>query len=208
MNSFFEKNKKYIEGRSFVVNVLLLCVTFWIGFEANDIANKQNQFTKQQNIISDTQTEILQQQTDILDRQTDIQNNALDFDKEKHSADVMKDYRDQMNSLFDKITGGDPTLTAVHDKIMTWSKIDIQKNLDKYVNEFENIWALYCDGKIKLADLRTILKNQLSYVCWNEQIYHYYQNTKSGISWMCSVLFPKSTVMAKYVNLSRCPILK
>ena len=68
---------------------------------------------------------------------------------------------------------------AVHSKIRDGEKVVEQKNLDRYVSEFEDIGALFCDNKIKIADLRTILKFDLQFTCGNKQIYNHYQNTKS-----------------------------
>lgn len=167
-----------------------------------------NIIAEQQTIIATQQKEIAQQQTDILDRQTEIQENSLSFEQDKHRTDTAKEYREKINDLYDKITIIDPILVAVHNKVRNWERVLDQWNLDRYVSEFENIWALFCDSKIKLADLRTILQSNLEYTCWNNQIYNHYQNTKSWLSGMCQKIFPWSSVMAKRSNPDKCPILR
>lgn len=154
------------------------------------------------------QTDILEKQTEILARQSSIQENQLEFEKQKNWTDTAKEYREQMNNLYDRITYADSILSKIHNSIKAGEKInDIQK-LNRYVNEFENIWALFCDWKIKKSDLVFILKSTIEPVCWNSQIFNYYQNTKSWLSWMCEVLFPWSSVMAKYKDPNKCVILK
>lgn len=164
--------------------------------------------TRRQTNISKNQTEILSQQTLILSQQTEIQSGQLEFQKDKHWTDTAKDYREGMNNLFDEIYFVEEwVLRDVHKKIMNWEKIQNLSYLDRYVNEWENIWALFCDNKIKIMDLKGILKSPLEKVCGNPQIYYRYQNTRSGISAMCETLFPWSSVMATFADTSKCPIL-
>lgn len=177
-------------------------------YQSTNSAKQANIIAEQQTIIASQQKEIAQQQTDILDRQTEIQENSLKFEQDKHRTDTAKEYREKINDLYDKITSSDDVLIAVHNKVRNWEKVLDQWNLDRYVSEFENIWALFCDSKIKLADLRTILQSNLEFTCWSSQIYNHYQNTKSWLSGMCKKIFPWSTVMAKRANPDKCPILK
>ncbi len=194
-------DKTFVNNFGLIVNIFILFTTFWIWFEANTISRSQNS-------ISEKQTKILESQTKILATQTNIQKEQLDFEKEKNWSDTAKDYREKMNQLFDKILTSDEILVDVHKKIKDSNKVENQDNLDRYVSEFEDIWELFCDWKIKLADLKWVLWKQLRYTCWNSQIYGYYKSSKSGLSWMCKILFPSSTGMAKYANSSRCPVIK
>lgn len=193
---------------SVVINCLLLLVTLWIWISANKIAHKQNEIAEQQNTISNQQTRILQQQTDILSTQADIQNNALEFEKDKNRTDTAKEYREKIGVLYDKVTSTDEILIAVHNKIKNWEKIMVIGNLDRYVSEFENIGALYCDDKVKLADLKTILSDVMKYTCGNNQISDHYQNTKSWLSALCNVLYPDSNGIGKWVNPQKCVIIR
>lgn len=180
--------KKYHE-----VLLLIITVIFWII----------------QILILFRQTDILEKQTEILSKQSDIQENQFTFEKEKNWTDTAKDYREIMNDLYDKVNWvNSETLRSVHLKVINWEKVADVNNLDMYVNEFENIWSLYCDWKIKKADLSFIFKRTIESVCWNAQIYYHYQNTKSWLSWICESLFPWSSVMAKYANSEKCIILK
>lgn len=198
-----------------LLQFLLLVTTVYIGMVANGIADRQNaiaieqtKFAQEQTRYSSQQTTILSQQTEILKTQTALQEQSLTFDKEKNWADTAREYREKLNGLYDKITTSDGILIKVHDKIKNRERIQDIKNLDRYVWEFEDIGALFCEGKVKIADIRTILKSNLVYVCWSDQIYNHYQDTKSGLSGMCSVIFPKSTGMAKFANPTKCPLLK
>jgi hypothetical protein len=113
-----------------------------------------------------------------------------------------------MNNLFDDITRKDPTLTVVHEKLKWWETIKELRNLDRYVDSFEEIGGLYCDYKIRFSDLKRTLWEIMKVTCGSSQIYNRYQNTKSWISGICKTLFPKSTVMATYANEWKCLILK
>lgn len=188
--------------------VFTLWVTIWIGIVANGIASEQNTIATNQASIMDDQTAILETQTQILKRQTDIENSSLEFEKHKFGSEIAKANEDKMNVLFDKIMGWDDILTKVHQKIRDGIEIENMTNLDRYVSEFEQIWWQYCDGSIQKSDLIRIFKNQIQYTCGNAQIYNHYQNTKSGLSWLCKTLFPNSTVMAKYANPDKCIALK
>ena len=144
--------------------MVTIFITFWIGCIANAIANKQNSITEFQNSISQDQsiilrrqTEILEAQTSLIEEQTQISADALQFEKDKNFSDTAKEYREKINNLFDKITYQDPTLTAVHEKIIKGEEVQVDKNLDRYVNEFEDIGSLYCDGRIRFTDLKIIL---------------------------------------------------
>lgn len=190
-----------IEWWNVIVNILVLIMTVRIGISANRIASQQNN-------ISSQQTNILQQQTEILDRQTTIQNNALEFEKEKQWTNTAQYYRDHINALYDKVSWDDETLTAVHKKIKAGEEVISMDNLDRYVDEFENIGALFCEEKINLTDLRTILKDIIKPVCGNAQINNDYKNKKSWLAALCYVLRPWSEWMAAYVKLDRCWILK
>lgn len=155
------------------------------------------------------QTYILWKQTEILSKQSDIQEKQFIFEQDKNWTDTAKEYREIMNNLYDKVNWvNSEILRNVHLKVMTWEKVLDLKHLDMYVNEFENIWALYCDWKVKKSDLDFIFKRTIEPICWNAQIYHHYQNTKSWLSWICESLFPWSSVMAKYANSEKCIILK
>lgn len=190
-----------------IIAILISIVSAFYTYRTTIYTKQANIIAEQQTIIATQQKEIAQQQTDILDRQTQIQENSLKFEQDKHRTDTAKEYREKINDLYDKIINTDPILVAVHSKVRNWEKVIEQWNLDRYVSEFENIWALFCDNKIKLADLRTILQSNLEYTCWNAQIYNHYQNTKSWLSGMCKRLFPWSSVMAKRANPDKCPIL-
>lgn len=170
-------------------------------------AKEANIIAEQQTIIADQQKKIAQQQTDILDRQTDIQNESLQFQIDKNWTDTAKEYRETINHLYGKIYE-DPNYNAIYAKIKKNEEVQIIENLDRFVSDFEDIGALYCDGKIKLADLRTILKSTIEPVCGNSQIFHHYQDTKSWLAALCYTLFPRSSVMATYANPDKCPILK
>lgn len=198
MKSIDEKKTIYIE---LLISFLILLTTIWIWTEANSISNNQNK-------ISEKQTNILLKQTEILANQTNIQKNQYIFDKEKSWSEVANKNRDDMNNLYDKITYSDQTLVNVNRKIINWERIENKENLNRYVNEFENIGSLYCDSKIRKTDLEFILKKTFENVCWSEQINSNYKNLRSWISWICYTLFPKSTWMALYKNINKCPILK
>jgi len=180
--------KKHQEVLLFIITVILWIIQIFILFR---------------------QTDILWKQTEILAEQTDIQKKQLNFEQEKNWTDTAKEYREIMNNLYDKVNWvNSEILRNVHLKVINWENVWDIKNLDMYVNEFENIWALYCDWKIKKADLDFIFKRTIEQICWNAQIYHHYQNTKSWLSRICESLFPWSSVMAKYANPEKCTILK
>jgi hypothetical protein len=183
-------------------------VAIWIWWIANGIASEQNTIAINQVSIMDDQTAILETQTDILRKQADIENNSLEFEKHKFGSEIAKANEDKMNTLFDKIMGWDDILTKVHEKIRDGNEVKNMTNLDRYVSEFEEIGWQYCNGSVQKSDLIRILKNQIQYTCGNKQIFFHYQNTKSGLSWLCKALFPGSTVMAKYANPNKCLSLK
>jgi hypothetical protein len=155
------------------------------------------------------QTDILEKQTELLVRQSSIQENQFKFDQEKNWIDTAKEYREIMNNLYDKVNWvNSDILRSVHLKILNWEKVPDIKNLDMYVNEFENIWSLFCDWKIKKEDLDFIFKRTIQPICWNYQICNHYQNTKSWLSWICETLFSWSSCMGKYKDSNKCVILK
>lgn len=195
------------------IQVCILLVTLWIGWTANSIANKQSSIAEMQLYISDEQTRILTQQTDILERQTQISEKSLKFEQDKNWSDITRTYREKIESLINTFSNPETQFWAIHKKIQNKEKIINLENLDRYVDEFENIWALYCGWKIKLEDLR-FFSAHIEPVCWNDQIYYRYQFTdgkmhkKSWIAGICKSLFPKSTMMAKFANPQKCNILK
>lgn len=195
------------------IQVLILIITVWIWITANKIANKQADIAESQLYISDEQTRILTQQTNILDQQTQISRNALKFEQDKNWSDITRTYREKIESLVNELWNPETTFWAIHKKIRSWEDIINLTNLDRYTDEFENIGALYCGGKIKLEDLR-FFSAYLEPVCWSKQIYYRYQFTdwkthkKSWIAGICKSLFPKSTMMAKFANPDKCVILK
>lgn len=180
--------KKHHEVLLLIITVIFWIIQIWILFKQSDI---------------------LENQTKILTKQSEIQERQFAFEQEKNWTDTAKEYRENMNNLYDKVNWvNSEILRNVHLKVINWEKVWDIKNLDMYVNEFENIWALYCDWKIKKADLDFIFKRTIEPICWNAQIFHRYQNTKSWLSWICESLFPWSSVMAKYANPDKCVILK
>lgn len=165
-----------------------------------------NIIAEQQTIIATQQKEIAQQQTDILDRQTEIQENSLSFEQDKHRTDTAKEYREKINDLYDRIYSDE--INPMYKKLKSWEIVQNLENLDRFIDNIEDIWMLYCDGKIKVMDLRSILKQTIEPICWNQQIYNRYQDSKSGFAGMCKTLFPWSTVMAKRANPDKCTILR
>lgn len=81
------------------IQVCILLVTLWIGWTANNIANKQSSIAEMQLYISDEQTRILTQQTDILERQTQISEKSLKFEQDKNWSDITRTYREKIESL-------------------------------------------------------------------------------------------------------------
>lgn len=173
---------------------LMLLMTIWIWCVANN--------------ISDKQSEIMDQQSHIMESQVNLQQQFLDFEKHKFGSDVARVREMQMNELFDKVMWQDAEMTNVHSLLKDGYKVENARSLDKYVSEFEEIGGYYCNWSAQYSDVSRILKNILQSTCGSSQIYNHYQNTKSWLSGLCKSLFPQSTVMAKYANPDKCPIIK
>lgn len=182
------------------ISILTLIFTIWIWFSANRIASNQNN-------ISDQQTEILSQQTQILKDQTTIQSSALQFEKDRWFAETNQKYNEDLNYLYNKILDPNDDFFAIHKKIKSWEDVIVEENLTRYVDAFENIGKLYCDGKIRLTDLKFTLGELFKYPCGNRQIFYKFQNSKSWLSAVCEKLYPWSTVMATFADTGKCPIL-
>lgn len=188
---------------AFIVSIVS-CI---YSYNTAQYTKESNIIAYQQTIIADQQKEIAQQQTDILDRQTDIQNEALQFEKDKNRTDTTKASREKMDILVDKIYQ-DVIFAPIYQKMINSNSVQNLNNLDMFVDTFEEIWILYCNWEIKISDMRSRLKNIIRPICGSSQIYNRYQNSKSGLSAICEVLHPWSSVMAKYVNPQKCLILE
>lgn len=186
----YKNLKNKIEILGIIVAIVIWILTIFFMFQQTSIMEEQNRINEKNAALQERQVEISEQNTK-------IQN-------EQYNASIFRDSRDKMNVVFDKVTFSEPSLVAIHRKMASWEKVQDLNLLDKYISEFEDIWALYCDGKVRLTDLRWVLKNSMKGLCWNAQVYNYYQNTKSGVSSMCEKLFPWSSVMAKYADSSKC----
>ncbi len=143
-----------------------------------------------------------------MDIQSQMQQQSLVFEEHKFGSEVARMREEQMNTLFDKVMWGDSNLSNIHNLLRDNKKVENIQSLDRYVSEFEEIGGYYCNWSLQYSDLSRILKNTLKIPCGSSQVFNYYQNTKSGLSGLCSVLFPQSTVMAKYANPDKCPALR
>lgn len=189
------------------INILLLCTTVWIWCTANNIATIQTQLMSQQTEHMNKQNEIVEAQTAILEEQTRILAQQADFEESRFWSELAAESENKMNAVFDKIMGGDPTLTAVHVKIRDWVKVENIDNLNRYVSEFEEIGGQFCKWVVQKSSLIRILRNQIRYACGNLQINLHYQDTKSGFSALCETIFPSTQGMAKFANPHKCPVL-
>lgn len=177
------------------ISFMTLLITAYIGWMANG--------------ISENQSSIMSQQSKIMQGQTSLQEKFLDFEKRKFWSEIAKKSEEEANKLFDlSMAQNRETFQAVYAKIKDNNKVENLQSLDWFVSEFENIGRLYCNWEMQYNDLNGVLKGVIEPVCWNSQIYFYYQNTKSGLAGLCKALFPKWTVMSKYADPSKCQILK
>ncbi len=201
MKKIKEFVKEYEKIITIILTTILIFITWRIGSAANNILLSQNK--------------IFDQQTLILQQQTDLQSYALNFDKDKFRVETYNQYKKEIDNLFEKINGKDFLLTAVHNKVKNNDKVWDPNNIDnhranllKYIDEFEGIGMLYCSNRVKVSDIRGILKDSLKVICNSEQVNNYVQNTKSGLSAICKKTHPDSR-MAKWSeeNGYKCPPL-
>ena len=110
MKKFNQIIKEYEQLVTTILTLILIWITWGIGSVANDISEKQT-------VSIEKQTKILAQQTIILQQQTDLQSYALDFDKDKFRVETYNEHKKEIDDLFERITGADFLLTAVHNKV-------------------------------------------------------------------------------------------
>lgn len=142
------------------------------------------------NIIANNANSIALDANKISSDSKSISREALDFSRNARSQQIVED-------SYDKIYV-DPANRRNMESIKAGFLIG-KNNLLSILDNIEGVGNSFCQGTAWRWHINTMLKNTLSHICDNTEIYDNFAGKKNGTAMLCSEFFPNS-LFAKSLN--------
>jgi len=192
----FQISEKSKNNLTIILSILAIFISFfslWQGNNSNIIANISNNIAKEEKELVNKQTKLIMKQ--------------ILFEELKNKEATFEKNRKMLNQIYDNISSWDiKLLPNVHRKIKNNIEIEKIDNLDIYIDQFENIWDLFCKWKIKKSDLDFVLKRQMNVICNSNIINNEYSKKWREKNWLYIICksFNKDSLLWKIANDKNC----
>lgn len=156
--------KKFFQkNKVAILSIILSLVAILISIQANNLSESANKIsTESKNISRD----------------------GLDYNKDVRSQQIV-------SLAYDNIYDNEENrqnMSLIRANIGIVNSDDVLKIVDS----LEEAGASYCQGTAWIKHIKNYLKNTLSYVCVDNQIYTLYAGKKNGLAILCDKFFPAS----------------
>lgn len=207
---FINTINEFIKKNNYIVSWITLLIGIWsigIAWNANNISRNANKTAVEANNISVSANVLAASANGISTSGNSIINTQYSLEKIKFLDERWKNSIQVTSNLYDKLMDEWSILNETRIKVQNKENINIWRNLERYVDQFEFIGHMYCEWFIRKKDIKANLKWFLEYACNNTQIYDTFRKWKNAAKHLCFDIVWNSKFGSLYEQKNECTYL-
>jgi len=188
-----------IQLRMLIVAILTLGLTLVFSILAYSRSWKSLNEAEKANLIASWANQIAVQWNEYQETSYNLQKMSILDERIKYSQQITAKTYDLMIEEWS-------IFNDVRIKIQNQETVKLNRNLERYIDQFQYIFHLYCNGFIRRKDITENLSWHLRFACENRQIEQRLgqEDDKKGFVFLCEDLYPWQTIMWKHKQEMEC----